>query len=87
MKRKCVDPRQPAAPVQRIEKLAIVVLDGRKEVRQMPPQALFRLPEKRTLKHPIIGDDELRQIVRQGVLLPWDPFNHNGYPMFQAEPK
>ncbi len=53
----------------------------------MPLLALFKMLEERTLKHQIIWDDELRQLVRQGVLLPWDPFNQNGYATFQAEPK
>ena len=53
----------------------------------MPPPTLLELPEERSLKHPIIWDDELRQLVRQGVLLPWDPFNHNGLPTLQSEQK
>ena len=52
----------------------------------MPPPTLIELPEERSLKHPIIWDDELRHPVHQGVLLPWDPFNHNGLPTLQAEP-
>ena len=53
----------------------------------MPIPTMFKLLEERTLKHPIIWDDELRQLVRQEVLLPWDPFNQNMYPTFQEEPK
>jgi len=53
----------------------------------MPPLALLELPKERSLKHPIIWDDELRQLVRQGVLLPRDPFYHNGLPKLQAKPK
>jgi hypothetical protein len=53
----------------------------------MPPPTLFKLLEELTLKHPIIWDDELRQLVRQRVLLPWDPFHHNDYPTFQTELK
>jgi hypothetical protein len=73
--------------VQRIEALALVVRVGREEVRKMPPPALLELPEERSMKHPIIWDDELRQLVRQEFLLTWDPFNHNGLPTLQAEPK
>ena len=53
----------------------------------MPPPALFKLLEERTLKHLIIWDDELRQLARQGVLLPWNLFHQNDYLTFQAEPK
>jgi hypothetical protein len=45
----------------------------------MPPPALFELLKEHALKHPIIGDDELRQLVRQGVLLPRDPFDHQDH--------
>ena len=53
----------------------------------MPPPTLFKLPEKRTLKYAIINDDELRQLVTQEVLLPWNSFDYNGYPTLQTKPK
>ncbi len=53
----------------------------------MPPPTLFKVLEELTLKHLIIKDDELRQLARQGALLPWDLFHQNNHPTFQAEPK
>ncbi len=53
----------------------------------MPPPAMFKLLKELPLKHPIIWDDELRQVVRQGVLLPWDQFNQNNNTKLQTEPK
>jgi len=50
--------------MKRVGKRALVVRVGRKEVRQMPPLALCKLLEERTLKHLIVWDDELRQLIR-----------------------
>jgi hypothetical protein len=73
--------------VQGIETLVLVVLVGSKEVRQMLPLALFKLPKVRPLKQPMIRDDKLRHLVCQGVFLLWNQVDHNGYPTLQAELK
>ena len=54
MECKCVDPRRAAAPMQRIEKRALVVCVGHEAVRKMPPPALLKLLKELPLKHPIM---------------------------------
>ncbi len=46
-------------------------------------ELLVELPPK----HPTVGDDELRQLIRQGVLLARDLFDRNGHPALQTKPK
>jgi hypothetical protein len=51
------------------------------------PPSLLQPPGCRSTHHPIAGDEELRQLIRKGILLPRHPFNLDSNIPLHAEPK